>query len=526
MAEGDPSTGEIEVDAAAAYFGVTESSDILHAMMAMTRQDAMVKFFDYLSDIVLQPGDFDFEAASERMACEGGEIYYLVAGHLGLMSMPDPLLDALGEPNSSGETMGPGLSGLTSDQRTAISSLADPMRMMKLFAVAHQTGGADEVLSYLNNLDRFMSDVGSSTEALSAIDRELTAALDVAGHVLPIATLGSGVASATTIEIAATVPPPAPLPVETVAEPSPSPAAPPASPPPSVDPAPPASPPSAKEHGPPAISAVPLPGTETPSNVAPLPTPAAPSGPSVALPDVPAAKAAVNAVNLENEKQAQRAAQDAFAGAFDMELTAETATPPVEPETVVPVEEEEFVSAAEHFIAADEDGSGALSVEELAQATGTTVDEAKELHAEADVDGDGSVTLSEFMASSAAEKTVGLPRPVAPVRKPLGTASNAPTAQAPQPASAPAAPTPQGPPLAQPQPGWQQQGMPQQGWQTQPQQPMGWPQQPPMQPGWPQPQAPAVPPTIRSGVHCRGCGIGLDPYWRFCPVCGQQNLGY
>ena len=519
MTEGDPSTGEIEVDDAAAYFGVTESSDILHAMMAMTRQDAMVKFFDFLSDIVLQPGDFDFEAASERMACEGGEIYYLVAGHLGLMSMPDPLLDALGEPNSSGETTGPGLSGLTQDQRTAISALADPMRMMKLFAVAHQTGGADEVLSYLNNLDRFMRDVGSSAEALSSINRELTAALDVAGHVLPIATLGSGAASATTIEVTATVPPPAPQPVETVAESAPPSAAAPASPPPSVAPAP------------PATSTVPLPGAEAPSNVAPLPAPAAPSTPSVALPDVPAANAAVNAVNLENEKQAQRAAQDAFAGAFDMELTAETTAPSVEPQPEAPVEDEEFVSAAEHFIAADEDGSGALSVEELAQATGTTVEEAKELHAEADVDGDGSVTLSEFMASSAAEKTVGLPRPVAPVRKPLGAASNNTTAPAPQPAPASPAPTPQGQPMAQPQPGWQQQGMPrqgmpQQGWQTQPQQPMGWPQQPPMQPGWPQPQGPAVPPTIRSGVHCRGCGIGLDPYWRFCPVCGQQNLGY
>ena len=36
----------------------------------------------------------------------------------------------------------------------------------------------------------------------------------------------------------------------------------------------------------------------------------------------------------------------------------------------------EFVSAAEHFIAADEDGSGALDVEELAQATGTSLEEA------------------------------------------------------------------------------------------------------------------------------------------------------
>ena len=91
---------EIKVDAAAAYFGVTESSDMLHDMMSMPRNEAMAQFFEYLSDIVLQPGDFDFEAASERMACEGGEIYYLVAGHLGLMSLPDPLLNALGQPGS------------------------------------------------------------------------------------------------------------------------------------------------------------------------------------------------------------------------------------------------------------------------------------------------------------------------------------------------------------------------------------------------------------------------------------------
>jgi len=30
-------------------------------------------------------------------------------------------------------------------------------------------------------------------------------------------------------------------------------------------------------------------------------------------------------------------------------------------------------------------------------------------------------------------------------------------------------------------------------------------------------------PTIRSGLHCRGCRIGIDPNWRFCPVCGTQN---
>ena len=46
--------------------------------------------------------------------------------------------------------------------------------------------------------------------------------------------------------------------------------------------------------------------------------------------------------------------------------------------------------------------------------------------------------------------------------------------------------------------------------------------QPPLQQNqWNQP----IQPTIRSGVMCRSCGIGIDPYWRFCPVCGGQNLG-
>ena len=35
--ENTPSSSEIEVDDAAAYFGVTESSDVLHAMMRLTQ---------------------------------------------------------------------------------------------------------------------------------------------------------------------------------------------------------------------------------------------------------------------------------------------------------------------------------------------------------------------------------------------------------------------------------------------------------------------------------------------------------
>lgn len=476
MSDDMPTTSPgIEVDDAAAYFGVTESSDVLHSMMAMPREQAMVQFFELLSDIVLRPGDFDFEAASERMQCEGGEIYYLVAGHLGLMSMPDPLLQALGMPDSSGETGSPA-SSIDEASKAQLERLADPMRMMKLFAVAHQTGSKDEVIKYMSGFESLLNDVASSVGTLVAIDQELDAALDVAGHVLPIPALASGTAAAATVEV-----PESPSLPEPVAQ---SPSVP-----------------------------VPLPSSPEPS----VPIPAVEADPvppssSVALPDVVQQVEPEPAVNIESEKQVARATQDAFSGAFSSELVSESE--PAQASTPEPeVEDEpEFVSAAEHFIAADEDGSGALDVEELAQATGTTIEEATELHAEADTDGDGVVSLSEFISSPAAEKTAALPKPVAPVRRPLGQ-RQPPAQEQPVPAQAPPVPAQQPP-----------QPPPQQPWQQPPQQ--GWPQQPPQQQGWPQPQAPLVQPTIRSGVHCRNCGIGLDPYWRFCPVCGQQNLGY
>lgn len=488
----------IEVDDAAMYFGVTESSDVLHAMMAMPREQAMVQFFEVLSDIVLRPGDFDFEAASERMQCEGGEIYYLVAGHLGLMSMPDPLLQALGMPDSSGETTGQAIASISAEQRSRLEKLADPMRMMKLFAVAQQTGSSSEVVKYLSSFEEMLGNVGGSLDALVTIDQELDGALDVVGQVLPIPSLASGSAASASIEVPDTVV----LPEAPVTEPDP-----------------------VVESNPPEAAPVPLPA-ESPEPVQPAPEPEAVPLPSaaVALPEVEEAAPTEPAVNVENERAVARATQDAFSGAFSSELVAEPepqADVPSEPvEVESPVEdepaEEEFVSAAEHFIAADTDGSGALDVEELAQATGTSLEEATELHAQADTDGDGVVSLSEFIASPAAEKTAALPKPIAPVRKPLGNTGQ------PQQQPAPVQQRPQ--PL--PQQAWQQQQQPQQQqpWQQQ-QQP--WQQQQPMQPqGWQQPQAPLVQPTIRSGVHCRGCGIGLDPYWRFCPVCGQQNMGY
>lgn len=222
--------------------------------------------------------------------------------------------------------------------------------------------------------------------------------------------------------------------------------------------------------------------------------------------------------NLDDRRK-DAAAADAFAGAFGSMM----APPPAEPEP-----EEEPVSDEERFIAADEDESGGLSVEELAEATGTDLEEAARLHAAADVDGDGQVTMEEFVGSQAAEVASALPRPVrvAPVRAPVGQPNTAPAVQ-PQ----AVAPQPQPRPMPQPQAqphvggGWPQQqrntlGQQQPGWGQQPQQ--GWGQ--PQQQGWVQPQPMHnVPPTIPSGLRCPGCGVGIDGQWRFCPVCGSRN---
>ena len=168
--------------------------------------------------------------------------------------------------------------------------------------------------------------------------------------------------------------------------------------------------------------------------------------------------------------------------------------------------EEPFVSAAEMFIQADKDDDGAISPEELAEAAGISIEESQELHESADKDGDGEMSLSEFVASPAVEKVASnLPRPVAPVRKPVNRTESTNQQALP---SQNLAPRPIPPQNVAPQPVVRNQPI------NQVPQPM------PQQQMWNQP----VQPTIRSGINCRGCGIGIDPYWRFCPVCGSQNL--
>ena len=346
-----------------------------------------------------------------------------------------------------------------------------------------------------------MAAPSGNVEKMQTMAEELKSSLDVAGHALPMALFASDQAQPAEIEMGTIIerrePAPAPAPAEpepeVISEPEPTPEV---------------------VASQPEVESVPLPTESVPL-------------PSVDSVPLPSQDDPVEETGFKNEVEVDHAAQDAFAGAFGSQLVPEPEVVPepveeVVPEPVEPVEpvvsepgpvveeqpEEEWVSDAERFIAADVDDSGSLSVEELAVAANVTIEEAKELHTAADTDGDGEVSLSEFVSSEAAQKMSSLPRPVAPVRRPIQ--SQQPSQQQPQ---QPVRQQPTSPGVAAPQMGWQQ-PLPQQ-------QPMPQPMQQPMMPQQPTMN---IQPTIRSGIHCRGCGIGLDPNWRFCPICGNMNM--
>ena len=488
----------IEVDEAAAYFGVTESSDIVHTLMSMERNQSISQFFSMVSDIILKPGEFDFEEASQALDCEGGEIYYLVSGHLGLMSFGDPILHYLGLPNSLGEDSPNGKPNIDKTQFDSLNRISDPMNILKVLAIANNTGGSQEVMKYYLTMSDLMLNVESNVVTLTNIAEEFDASLDVIGHTLPISVLAnssidlSKAINTSKLDVKKEEPKviqqveqPIELPEEEKA-------------------------PVVKEEEP--ISSVPLPGQSKPTaiveeKVEPIV--------ETELTDRKAAKATENAFEGAFGIATETPQHEDTAQAEDVEVEVITEAVPEEMIVDEQESEEPFVSAAEMFIQSDTDGDGTLSVEELSQATGLSIEEAEEIHESADLDDDGSMSLSEFVASPVVEKVASnLPKPVAPVRRPVSLSDQPNTQQSHATVNPP-----------QPQQSFPQQPInmpiPPQNVNPQPiNRPQPINQQPPLQ-QWNQP----VQPTIRSGVMCRSCGIGIDPYWRFCPVCGGQNLG-
>ena len=106
----------------------------------------MARFIELTADLHLSKEEFDFSAASERMNCEGGEIYYLVVSHFGFSAMSDPLRLFLGMEDSQGNQGT--LPEIPPENIEALSGLTDAMSLLGIMAVAHLTSGQGMVVTY------------------------------------------------------------------------------------------------------------------------------------------------------------------------------------------------------------------------------------------------------------------------------------------------------------------------------------------------------------------------------------------
>ena len=136
----------IAVDEAAAYFGVTDSADIVVRLNQTDRFNGLGEFFSLTIDLIFLP-EFGFEEAANRLGCEGGEIYYLLSGPFELVTISDPLRYYIGQENSEGER-GPH-PGLPEYEMNVIEQLTDIFSMLRLFGLGHLIGGLPLMAHYI-----------------------------------------------------------------------------------------------------------------------------------------------------------------------------------------------------------------------------------------------------------------------------------------------------------------------------------------------------------------------------------------
>ena len=328
----NPSENEVEgaslpqgiaVDEAAAYFGVTDSADIILHLNKTDPINGMGEFFSIAIDLVMQP-EFGFEEAAHRLGCEGGEIYYLLTGPFGLVALSDPLRVYLGSEDSEGNLgVHPGLPG---HEMSSLEQLTDIFFLLKMFGLGHLIGGLPLLAHYVSQYTRLVAAPAANKVILLQLSQELKNAVEQAksGSVTPISCLGAPT------HASQPAPAPAPAPVPQVA-PAPAPVPVPAPAPapvpvPQVAPAPTPVPAPSPQLAPPPTSPQPVDVESLEPTGQPFVEPA------VIVPE----PAVEHNLNLPTDEQ-QVATSDAFASQFSAAAQIDAPVAPVEsPQPITP----------------------------------------------------------------------------------------------------------------------------------------------------------------------------------------------
>ena len=177
-----PSDG-IDVDETSAYFGVTKTSELIMRLNTTDRLNGLGEFLTLTSDLLLTDS-FDFDVVSERLACESGEIYYLLSGPFEIFTMTDGLRLYLGQEDSEGNQGSD--PNIPEEEKNAINAFNDPFRLLKMFAVGHTIGGIKELDLYLAAFDEMVRDPDTNRVRLIALHHQLDQVLNKAKNTLEV----------------------------------------------------------------------------------------------------------------------------------------------------------------------------------------------------------------------------------------------------------------------------------------------------------------------------------------------------
>ena len=172
MVEGEILPTGIDVDETSAYFGITESAEILDTLRALSPSDALCKFIEATADLIL-PGPIDLFAIAERLGCEGGEVYYLMADTFGLIQLADPMRRYLGGVDSMEQPGLPPPTDLVPQHLEALERFTEHDHVLAGLALAFAAGGPSSVMQRHAELTAFLADPDVYRGNLIVLDQEI-----------------------------------------------------------------------------------------------------------------------------------------------------------------------------------------------------------------------------------------------------------------------------------------------------------------------------------------------------------------
>lgn len=159
----------IDVDETAAYFGITESSQILLELENADRFSSIAIVLNKISDLLLTD-TFDLDSGSNRLNVESGEIYYILTGPLKLIELTNNLQDFLGL-GLEGNMTKPNIS---ESEFSSLEKLLDPITILKIYAIGDVTGGNKELAKYVFTFDEMIKNPEQNVSHLIQIQNDMS----------------------------------------------------------------------------------------------------------------------------------------------------------------------------------------------------------------------------------------------------------------------------------------------------------------------------------------------------------------